>query len=216
MVGHDMRESSPALAAALPPASPVRVSTWSASACPPPISSISRRACSTAPAQCSPPVTTRRHTTASRCVERVPSRSARHRAGHHPRRTHRRVPGYDGPPGSVTDRDVLADYGAFLRSLVNLSDLRPLRVAVDAGNGMAAHTAPAVFAPVESITLLPLYFELDGSFPHHEANPLDPANLVDLQQFVVDQGADIGLAFDGDADRCFVVDECGQRCRRRP
>lgn len=120
------------------------------------------------------------------------------------------VPGYDGPPGSVTDRDVLADYGAFLRSLVNLSDLRPLRVAVDAGNGMAGHTAPAVFAPVESITLLPLYFELDGSFPHHEANPLDPANLVDLQQFVVDQGADIGLAFDGDADRCFVVDECGQ------
>ncbi|BBU23915.1 hypothetical protein MYXE_37050 [Mycobacterium xenopi] len=67
-----------------------------------------------------------------------------------------------------------------------------------------------MFAPVESITLLPLYFELDGSFPHHEANPLDPANLVDLQQFVVDQGADIGLAFDGDADRCFVVDECGQ------
>ncbi|EUA06934.1 phosphoglucomutase/phosphomannomutase, alpha/beta/alpha domain I family protein [Mycobacterium xenopi 4042] len=119
------------------------------------------------------------------------------------------VPATTGP-GSVTDRDVLADYGAFLRSLVNLSDLRPLRVAVDAGNGMAGHTAPAVFAPVESITLLPLYFELDGSFPHHEANPLDPANLVDLQQFVVDQGADIGLAFDGDADRCFVVDECGQ------
>ncbi|EUA19440.1 phosphoglucomutase/phosphomannomutase, alpha/beta/alpha domain I family protein [Mycobacterium xenopi 3993] len=162
------------------------------------------------PAQCSPPVTTRRHTTASRCVERVPSRSAR-TPGWPPSATNsspasrlRRA------PGSVTDRDVLADYGAFLRSLVNLSDLRPLRVAVDAGNGMAGHTAPAVFAPVESITLLPLYFELDGSFPHHEANPLDPANLVDLQQFVVDQGADIGLAFDGDADRCFVVDECGQ------
>jgi phosphomannomutase len=84
-----------------------------------------------------------------------------------------------------------------------------LRVAVDAGNGMAGHTAPAVFGAIDSITLLPLYFELDGSFPNHEANPLDPANLVDLQAFVRDTGADIGLAFDGDADRCFVVDERG-------
>jgi phosphomannomutase len=117
---------------------------------------------------------------------------------------------YDGPAGSVSDRDVLADYGVFLRSLVNNTDLRPLRVAVDAGNGMAGHTAPAVFGAIESITLLPLYFELDGSFPNHEANPLDPANLVDLQAFVLETGADIGLAFDGDADRCFVVDERGR------
>ncbi|BBY07504.1 phosphomannomutase/phosphoglucomutase [Mycobacterium noviomagense] len=120
------------------------------------------------------------------------------------------VPAHHGAAGSLTDRDVLADYGEFLRSLVDLSDLRPLRVAVDAGNGMAGHTAPAVLGPIESITLLPLYFELDGSFPHHEANPLDPANLVDLQAYVRDTGADIGLAFDGDADRCFVVDERGQ------
>ncbi len=119
------------------------------------------------------------------------------------------VPPYDGPGGTIADRDVLADYGEFLRSLVNLSDTRPLRVAVDAGNGMAGHTTPAVFAPISSITVEPLYFELDGSFPHHEANPLDPANLVDLQKFVRDTGADIGLAFDGDADRCFVVDEIG-------
>jgi phosphomannomutase len=119
------------------------------------------------------------------------------------------VPTYDGPPGTVTDRDVLADYGTFLRSLVDTSGLRPLRVAVDAGNGMAGHTAPAVLGAIDSITLLPLYFELDGSFPNHEANPLDPANLVDLQKFVRDNGADIGLAFDGDADRCFVVDEGG-------
>jgi phosphomannomutase len=117
---------------------------------------------------------------------------------------------YDGPPGTVTDRDVLADYGKFLRSLVNTSGLRPLRVAVDAGNGMAGHTAPAVLGAIDSITLLPLYFELDGSFPNHEANPLDPANLVDLQAFVRESGADIGLAFDGDADRCFVVDERGR------
>src|ERR1700760_932859 len=114
-----------------------------------------------------------------------------------------------GPTGTVTDKDVLAEYGDFLRSLVDTSGLRPLRVAVDAGNGMAGHTAPAVFGAIDSITLLPLYFELDGSFPNHEANPLDPANLVDLQAYVRETGADIGLAFDGDADRCFVVDERG-------
>jgi phosphomannomutase len=116
---------------------------------------------------------------------------------------------YDGQPGTSTDRDVLADYGEFLRSLVETSGLRPLRVAVDAGNGMAGHTTPAVLGAIDSITLLPLYFELDGSFPNHEANPLDPANLLDLQFYVRETGADIGLAFDGDADRCFVVDERG-------
>ncbi|WP_167105221.1 phosphomannomutase/phosphoglucomutase [Mycobacterium sp. DL592] len=119
------------------------------------------------------------------------------------------VPAYDGPRGEVHDQDVLDDYGQFLRSLVNLSELRPLRVAVDAGNGMAGHTTPAVLGPLTALTLLPLYFELDGSFPNHEANPLEPANLVDLQKFVLETKADIGLAFDGDADRCFVVDERG-------
>ena len=117
---------------------------------------------------------------------------------------------YDGSPGTVTDRDVLAEYGQFLRSLVKISGRRPLRVAVDAGNGMAGLTTPAVLGPIDSITLLPLYFELDGSFPHHEANPLDPANLADLQAYVRDTGADLGLAFDGDADRCFVIDERGE------
>jgi phosphomannomutase len=116
---------------------------------------------------------------------------------------------YEGQPGTIADRDVLSDYGEFLRSLVDTSGLRPLRVAVDAGNGMAGHTTPAVLGAIEPITLLPLYFELDGSFPNHEANPLDPANLEDLQTYVRDAGADIGLAFDGDADRCFVVDERG-------
>ena len=120
------------------------------------------------------------------------------------------VPSYDGPTGEVTDRDVLADYGQFLRSLVDLSGSRPLRVAVDAGNGMAGHTTPAVLGPIPSISLEPLYFELDGSFPNHEANPLDPANLVDLQSHVCATGCDIGIAFDGDADRCFVVDERGE------
>jgi phosphomannomutase len=119
------------------------------------------------------------------------------------------VGAYDGPTGTVTEKDVLAEYGEFLRSLVDTSESRPLRVAVDAGNGMAGHTSPAVLGAIDSITLLPLYFELDGSFPNHEANPLDPANLADLQAYVRDSGADIGLAFDGDADRCFVIDERG-------
>lgn len=120
------------------------------------------------------------------------------------------VPGHDGAAGSITDRDVLDEYGAFLRSLVDVTALRPLRVAVDAGNGMAGLTVPAVLGAIGSVTVLPLYFELDGSFPNHEANPLNPANLVDLQRHVLETGADIGLAFDGDADRCFVVDERGQ------
>src|SRR4051812_6541272 len=99
------------------------------------------------------------------------------------------VPAYDGPRGSITDRDVLADYGEFLRSLVDVTELRPLRVAVDAGNGMAGHTTPAVLGPVAGLTLLPLYFELDGTFPNHEANPLDAANLIDLQAYVLETDA---------------------------
>ncbi|MET4431934.1 phosphomannomutase/phosphoglucomutase [Mycolicibacterium sp. 624] len=120
------------------------------------------------------------------------------------------VPAADGAAGTISDRDVLAEYADFLRSLVNIESGRPLRVAVDAGNGMGGHTTPAVLGTIPGITLLPLFFELDGTFPNHEANPLDPANLVDLQAHVLATGADIGLAFDGDADRCFVVDELGQ------
>jgi|JI102314A2RNA_FD_contig_41_3257426_length_2023_multi_2_in_0_out_0_1 phosphomannomutase len=118
-------------------------------------------------------------------------------------------------PGSGDRRDVLADYGTFLRGLVDLRGIRPLKVVVDAANGMAGMTVPAVLgtaAGLEPLPLdiVPLYFELDGTFPNHEANPLDPANLVDLQRAVVEHGADLGLAFDGDADRCFVVDERGE------
>jgi len=112
-------------------------------------------------------------------------------------------------PGTARKRDLLTGYAQYLRRLVDLSGIRPLKVAVDAGNGMAGHTVPTVFEglPIETI---PLYFELDGSFPNHEANPIDPANLVDLQQAVIKFSADVGLAFDGDADRCFVVDERGE------
>lgn len=119
---------------------------------------------------------------------------------------------YDRQPdgiGTVTQQDVLAAYAAYLHSLVDLSQVRPLTVVVDAGNGMGGHTVPVVLSGLP-LEIVPLYFELDGSFPNHEANPLDPANLVDLQAAVPAHGADIGLAFDGDADRVFVVDERGE------
>jgi phosphomannomutase len=116
--------------------------------------------------------------------------------------------------GTATTRDLLGAYAAYLRGLVDLTGIRPLRVVVDAGNGMAGYTVPAVLGSEKldalPLSIVPLYFELDGTFPHHEANPLEPANLVDLQAAVVAHGADIGLAFDGDADRCFVIDERGE------
>jgi phosphomannomutase len=118
-------------------------------------------------------------------------------------------------PGQERRLDVLPDYASYLRSLVDLSGIRPIRVVVDAGNGMGGLTVPAVLGteaglPALPVEIVPMYFELDGTFPNHEANPLEPKNLVDLQRAVVEQGADLGLAFDGDADRCFVVDERGE------
>jgi phosphomannomutase len=128
------------------------------------------------------------------------------------------VDGSDEPhadvPGTVTQRDLLGPYASYLRGLVDLTRIRRLKVVVDAGNGMAGYTVPAVLGDekLEALPLdiVPLYFELDGTFPNHEANPLEPKNLVDLQAAVVEHGADIGLAFDGDADRCFVIDERGR------
>ncbi|MFD0372984.1 phosphomannomutase/phosphoglucomutase [Streptomyces sp. NPDC127114] len=111
--------------------------------------------------------------------------------------------------GTVTERETLKDYAAHLLSLVDLTAIRPLKVVVDAGNGMGGHTVPTVFDGLP-LTVVPMYFELDGTFPNHEANPLDPKNIVDLQARVRAEGADLGLAFDGDADRCFVVDERGE------
>ncbi|MFE0671723.1 phosphomannomutase/phosphoglucomutase [Streptomyces sp. NPDC058867] len=111
--------------------------------------------------------------------------------------------------GTVTRRETLDDYAAHLRSLVDLTSIRPLKVVVDAGNGMGGHTVPTVLAGLP-LDVVPMYFELDGTFPNHEANPLDPANLVDLQRRVREESADLGIAFDGDADRCFVVDAQGE------
>jgi phosphomannomutase len=118
------------------------------------------------------------------------------------------------PTGAVQERDITADYATYVRGLVDLRSIRPLRVVVDAGNGMAGLTVPAVLTDAGGLealplTVVPMYFELDGTFPNHEANPLEPENLRDLQREVLAQGADLGLAFDGDADRCFVVDERG-------
>jgi phosphomannomutase len=121
----------------------------------------------------------------------------------------RGLPDADGVPGHVEHIDLLPAYGVLLRDLVDLRGNRELKVVVDAGNGMAGHTVPTVLAGLP-LDVVPLYFELDGTFPNHEANPLDPKNLVDLQAAVRREGADIGLAFDGDADRCFVVDERGE------
>ncbi len=119
------------------------------------------------------------------------------------------VPAPDRPAGAINRRDLLSGYAAYLKTLVDVSGIRPLKVAVDAGNGMAGTPFPKVFEGLP-LDIVPLYFELDGTFPNHEANPIDPANLADLQRAVQATGADIGLAFDGDADRCFVVDERGE------
>ncbi|WP_370249256.1 phosphomannomutase/phosphoglucomutase [Nocardioides sp.] len=112
--------------------------------------------------------------------------------------------------GSIEEFDVLEAYAAHLLQLAPVSGRR-LKVVVDAGNGMAGYTAPAVFGRLgDAVDLVPLYFELDGTFPNHEANPIEEENLADLKAAVLAEGADIGLAFDGDADRCFLVDERGR------
>lgn len=116
--------------------------------------------------------------------------------------------------GNVSARDILAEYARYLRALVPVEAGRHLKVVVDAGNGMGGFTVPAVLGteaglPELPLSIIPMYFELDGSFPNHEANPIEPANLVDLQKAVIEHKADLGLAFDGDADRCFVVDQNG-------
>jgi len=117
--------------------------------------------------------------------------------------------------GAIREISMLEDYVAFLFSLFPENSFnrsyqgRKLAIAIDAGNGMGGYTAPAVMAKI-SATINPIYFELDGTFPNHEANPIDPKNLVDLQKLVKETNSDIGLAFDGDADRCFLIDENGE------
>jgi phosphomannomutase len=118
------------------------------------------------------------------------------------------VPVSTRPVGKESNRNMLDEYVDYLLTLVDLSEIRNLKIVIDAGNGMAGHTAPAVFAKLNA-QIVQMYFELDGTFPNHEANPIDETNLKDLKKRVKSTGADIGLAFDGDADRCFLVDENG-------
>jgi phosphomannomutase len=112
------------------------------------------------------------------------------------------------PPseGRAEETDILSRYADHCRSFVDRDRLRPLRVAIDAGNGMAGKTVPLVFEGLP-FEVEPLYFELDGTFPNHPANPIEPANLEDLRRLVTEEGCDVGVAFDGDADRVFLVDE---------
>jgi phosphomannomutase len=112
-------------------------------------------------------------------------------------------------PGTVVRReDLLQRYAEHVRGFVDQRALRPLKVVADAGNGMAGYVLPAVFEGLP-FRLEPMYFELDGNFPNHPADPINPENLADLRKQVVASGADVGLAFDGDADRMFLVDEQG-------
>ena len=111
-----------------------------------------------------------------------------------------------GPSPAIEQLDILGDYANHCRSLVDVDSLRPLKVAIDAGNGMAGKTVPLVFEPLP-FQVVPRYFELDGTFPNHPASPIEPENLVDLQKAVREGGCDVGIAFDGDADRMFLVDE---------
>ena len=108
----------------------------------------------------------------------------------------------------MEEGDVTVDYAEHCLSFIDTQDLRPLRIVVDAGNGMAGKMLPPIFErlPFEYV---PMYFELDGSFPNHPPNPIEPENMEELQVRVVSEAADFGVAFDGDADRCFIEDEKG-------
>jgi len=111
--------------------------------------------------------------------------------------------------GIEKHQNMLEEYVDHLLTLVDLDQIRPLKIVIDAGNGMAGYTAPAIFSRL-NCEVIPMYFELDGSFPNHEANPLDESTLADLKKAMKENLADLGLAFDGDADRCFLVDEKGE------
>jgi phosphomannomutase len=110
--------------------------------------------------------------------------------------------------GSVEAGDITEDYAEHCLSFINTEGLRPLKIVVDAGNGMAGKMLPPIFEKLP-FEYVPMYFELDGSFPNHPPNPIEPQNIEDLQERVVAESADFGVAFDGDADRCFVVTEKG-------
>src|ERR671932_2284017 len=118
------------------------------------------------------------------------------------------LPEPNGDAGSVEEGDIIEDYAEHCVSFIDTEGLRPLKIVVDAGNGMAGKMLPPIFErlPFEYV---PMYFELDGSFPYPPPNPIEPENVRELQERVLSEGADFGVAFDGDADRCFIIDEKG-------
>ncbi|HEV2093234.1 MAG TPA: phosphomannomutase/phosphoglucomutase [Rubrobacter sp.] len=112
-------------------------------------------------------------------------------------------------PGSVEQSDIAEDYAEHCLGFIDTDGLRPLKIVVDAGNGMAGKMLPPIFEKLP-FEYVPMYFELDGSFPNHPPNPIEPENVEELQRRVISESADFGVAFDGDADRCFIVDEKGE------
>jgi phosphomannomutase len=111
-------------------------------------------------------------------------------------------------PGTISHRNILDDFAEHCLSFVDRAKIKPFKIAIDAGNGMAGETVPYVFKKLPC-EVVPLFFELDGSFPNHPASPIEPENMADLQAAVRANGCDLGVAFDGDADRMFIVDEKG-------
>src|SRR5947209_3910021 len=111
--------------------------------------------------------------------------------------------------GSVRQADMLHEFGEHVRGFIDADGLRPLRVVADTANGMGGLVVPIVFETLP-FDLTILFGELDGTFPNHPADPIQIENLADLRRAVVESGADIGLAFDGDADRVFLVDDLGE------
>ena len=213
IVAHDMRVSSPALARAFRDGAARRGATVADAG----LSSTDQLYCASGIHRAAGAMITASHNPApdngiklclpgAKPISRATGLDAmRQRAEHYLRDGD--IPAVEG--GRITPLDTLTGYIDTLCALVPLTDRRPLRVAVDAANAMAGLTVPALAARLPWLTIIPLYFELDGTFPHHEANPLDPGNLTDLRHAVREHHADIGLAFDGDADRCVLIDEHG-------
>ena len=209
VVARDMRPSGPSWSAPSPPGSSTRASTSSTSAWSRPTCCTSPPGASTLPARCSPPATTRPATTASRCASRGPGRSGEDSGlGRIRELAGGPEPAPVASPGTRSEAELLAAFADHVRSFVDVALLKPLRIVADTANGMGGLVVPEVFRPLP-FQLEVLFPELDGTFPNHPADPIQPENLRDLQARVVETGADIGLAFDGDADRVFLVDEAG-------
>ena len=211
IVGHDMRPSSePLTAAFIEGATLAGADVTDIGLCSTDVVYFAAGKLDARRVRCSPRATTPRSTTASSCARR-----ARRRSGSRPgsRRSRRWSPRASRraarSPARSSSRDLLEAFGEHVRSFVDRAVLQPLNVVADTANGMGGLVVPKVFEGLP-FTLTVLFGELDGTFPNHPADPIQLENLKDLQRAVLDLGADVGLAFDGDADRVFLVDDAGQ------